>query len=76
MSHSIDRFVHYHQLKEYGITYCRSHIWRLEKQNLFPKRIALSASRICWRESELQEWMEAQIARRDEAIAESEGKLS
>mgnify|MGYP002624922501 CR=1 FL=1 len=75
MEHQLEKFVYYHQLKNYGVIYCRSHIWRLEKKNLFPKRISLSPSRICWLETEILEWMTKQIARRDEAIAEAQGEL-
>ncbi|NIY92580.1 helix-turn-helix transcriptional regulator [Vibrio diazotrophicus] len=37
----------------------RSHTWKLEQQNLFPRRIKLSGSRsVGWRLSELTEWIE------------------
>jgi predicted DNA-binding transcriptional regulator AlpA len=32
----------------YGISYCRQHIWRLEKLGQFPLRIRLGNRRISW----------------------------
>jgi prophage regulatory protein len=49
-------------LRERGIPYSKVQIWRLEKVGKFPKRIALSASRVAWIESEVDAWIKARIA--------------
>lgn len=36
-----------------------SAIWRLEKQGRFPRRVAISANRVGWRESEIEAWAES-----------------
>ncbi|KFE94310.1 hypothetical protein HB39_15610 [Vibrio parahaemolyticus] len=37
----------------------RSHVFQLERQNLFPKRVKLCGSRsVGWRLSELLQWLE------------------
>lgn len=47
-----------------GISYSPSHLIKLEKDGLFPERIRLSAQKICWDLQEVQQWLEAQRARR------------
>lgn len=37
--------------------YSYAHIARLEKANLFPKRIQLGANRVGWYEHEIDEWI-------------------
>ena len=49
------------------IPYSDMHIWRLEKDRRFPKRIRLGGNRIGWSLRELQEWIEARKAERDTA---------
>tara|TARA_Y100000588_G_C13577914_1_gene637443 strand:- start:358 stop:570 length:213 start_codon:yes stop_codon:yes gene_type:complete len=51
-------------LAEMGISYSNSHLLKLEKDRLFPKRIYLSAQKVCWDLSEVNEWLETQRARR------------
>lgn len=51
-------------LAEIGISYSNSHLLKLEKDRLFPKRIYLSAQKICWDRTEISEWLEAQRKRR------------
>ena len=43
------RFVH-------GIPYSFAHIARLEKAELFPKRLMLGACRVAWWEDKIEEW--------------------
>lgn len=43
----------------YGIPYCFAHIARLEKLGMFPKRVRLSANRVCWWTDEVEDWMES-----------------
>ena len=51
-------------LAEMGISYSNSHLLKLEKDLLFPKRIYLSAQKICWDHTEISEWLETQRKRR------------
>jgi prophage regulatory protein len=60
----------YDDLKpQMGISYSRVQIWRLEKQNKFPKRLRLGPGRHGWLESELNEWIAARAAERDSGAA-------
>jgi predicted DNA-binding transcriptional regulator AlpA len=52
-----DRFVRYHELKDYGIPFSRQHLSNLEEQGRFPPRVKLSPRIIAWRLSELKDWM-------------------
>ena len=36
---------------------CRSTLWKLERDGAFPARRRLTASRIAWLESEIDEWL-------------------
>jgi prophage regulatory protein len=45
--------------------YSRVHIWRLEKRNLFPKRLHLGDRRVAWVEAEVDEWLLQRVAERD-----------
>jgi prophage regulatory protein len=40
----------------HGIPYSFAHIARLEKAELFPKRLMLGACRVAWWEDEIEEW--------------------
>ena len=40
----------------------RTTIWRLERQNEFPRRRRLSANAVGWLESEIQEWISERSA--------------
>ncbi len=51
-------------LAEMGISYSNSHLLKLEKEDLFPKRIYLSKQKVCWDSKEILDWLEAQRARR------------
>jgi predicted DNA-binding transcriptional regulator AlpA len=49
--------------KEYGITYSRTHLPRLEKAEKFPKRLKplrTRGSRIFWRRGEIRDWLKSQ----------------
>ncbi len=52
------------QLKEL-VLYSPQHIARLEKAGLFPKRVQLGLNRVGWLESEVLEWLEERLKRRD-----------
>lgn len=36
----------------------RSTLWRLENDRRFPKRIRISKSRVAWKKSEIEKWIE------------------
>jgi prophage regulatory protein len=48
------------------IPYCRDHLRRLSKADLFPKPVALSNRRIAFVEEEIDAWVAAKIAARDD----------
>jgi prophage regulatory protein len=50
-----------------GISYSKVQIWRLEKNNKFPKRIQLGPGRHGWLDSEIDEWIMARAAERETA---------
>ena len=52
-------------LRDRGIPYDRSHLWRLCKKGEFPKPVPLGANRIAWLESEIEAWIKKRVAARD-----------
>ena len=53
-------------LKAKGIGYSRPHLWRLMRAGKFPKPIKLGANRNAWIDAEIEKWIEARIAQRDQ----------
>lgn len=51
-------------LAEMGISYSNTHLLKLERDLLFPKRIYLSAQKVCWDVLEIEAWIEQQSAKR------------
>ena len=47
------------------VPYSSSHIWRLERLGLFPRRIRLEGNRVAWLQSEVNGWVEAKLAARN-----------
>jgi len=47
------------------VKYSPQHIARLEKAGQFPKRIRLGQNRVAWLLSEIEEWIEIRLQRRD-----------
>ncbi len=41
------------------------HVWRLEKQGKFPRRIRVGTHRVGWSLGEIQRWIEEKKAERD-----------
>ena len=41
-----------------GITYTRRHLYTLESENKFPKRVPLGENRVGWLESEIDRWIQ------------------
>ncbi len=59
------RMLFYPDLKEKrGIKYTRRHLSRLESDGKFPKRVKLGENCVAWVESEIDEYLEAIIAKR------------
>jgi prophage regulatory protein len=59
------RLITYGDLATKGICYSKPHIWRLEKQGKFPKRVPIGASRYAYVESEIDAFVDRMIAARD-----------
>lgn len=38
---------------------CRSSVYQLERDGLFPKRVAIGPRSVAWREDEIAEWVAA-----------------
>jgi prophage regulatory protein len=47
-----------------GITYTRRHLYTLENERKFPRRVPIGENRVGWLESEIDDWIGAQAARR------------
>lgn len=41
------------------VPYTATHIYRLEAQGLFPRRVRVGPARVAWRLAEIIEWLEA-----------------
>jgi len=52
------------QVKEM-VLYSPQHIARLEAAGKFPKRVQLGANRVGWVDSEVLDWLQQKIDRRD-----------
>jgi len=50
------------------VKYSPQHIARLEKAGQFPKRLQLGQNRVAWMMSEVEEWIEDRIKKRDTEI--------
>lgn len=48
------------------VGYSLVHIYRLEKQGTFPKRVKLGPNSVGWIESEIEAWIRERIRRRDQ----------
>jgi len=53
------------QLKEL-VLYSPQHVARLEKAGTFPKRIQLGPNRVGWVESEVLDWLQERLDRRED----------
>jgi prophage regulatory protein len=45
-----------------GIRYSRRHLYTLESERKFPKRVALGENRVGWIESEIDDWIREKAA--------------
>jgi prophage regulatory protein len=62
------RLIPYEALRAKCIAYSKPHLWRLEKANKFPKRVAIGPGRYGYLESEIDAYIQAKIAERDAAV--------
>jgi prophage regulatory protein len=61
------RLISFKELKpQKGIPYSRDHLRVLTKENKFPPPLALSEKSIAWLESDIDAWIEARAALRDQ----------
>jgi prophage regulatory protein len=59
------KLLRYYELNETrGITYTRRHLYTLESERKFPKRVALGENRVGWIESEIDSWLADKVANR------------
>jgi prophage regulatory protein len=61
------RLISHDDLKAKGVPYGKPHLWRLEKQGKFPKRVAIGTGRYGYVETEIDQYVDALIAARDAA---------
>jgi prophage regulatory protein len=54
-------------LKDRGIHYSRSHLWRLEAEGRFPRRVKLGNGRVAWIAQEVDAYLLGLAAERAEA---------
>jgi prophage regulatory protein len=58
------RIIRRHQLTD-KVGYCLGHIYRLERQGLFPRRIHLGRRAVGWIEEEIEAWLRERVDARD-----------
>jgi prophage regulatory protein len=64
------RLLSYDELRPLkGIPYSKVHIWRLEREGKFPKRVPLGESRHGWVDTEIDEWISKRMASRNQEAA-------
>ncbi len=68
-----DRLISARERREL-VPYSDMHIWRLERDDKFPRRIPLGAKRVGWSLREVQEWIEARKAGRLDALEQRRKK--
>ncbi|MBW5438344.1 AlpA family phage regulatory protein [Bradyrhizobium canariense] len=59
-------------LHDHGVLLGRRQIDRLEAEGKFPKRVPIGANRVGWVATEIDDWVNAAIARRVRTIAVQE----
>lgn len=59
------RLISHDDLKPKGISYSKPHLWRLERQGVFPKRVPIGPGRYAYVQAEIDAYIEDLIARRD-----------
>jgi prophage regulatory protein len=60
------RFLRYPELRTLkGVPFSRMHLGRLERAGQFPRRVSLGANTVAWREDEVDAFLSARAAERD-----------
>lgn len=59
-------------LRRKGITFSRQHLHRLIKRGKFPAPVKIGDNRVAWIESEIDEFLEACVAKRDAKLEREE----
>ena len=60
------RLLSYDELRsQKGIPYSKVHLWRLEREGKFPRRVRLGERRHGWLESEIDDWVLERMAARN-----------
>jgi prophage regulatory protein len=60
------RLLSYDELRpQKGIPYSKVHLWRLEREGKFPRRVQLGENRHGWLESEIDDWLLERMAARN-----------
>jgi len=57
--------IYYRDLKALGIPYSKPHLWRLERDGKFPKRVPLGPGRYGYVKSEIDAYIAGLITARD-----------
>lgn len=69
------RIIRRAELRE-KVGYSPMHIWRLERDGKFPKRIQLGPHSVGWIEEEVDQWIEALVAERDAGDANQQEAIA
>jgi prophage regulatory protein len=65
----MSKVLDYAALQDRGIKYSKPHLWRMWTKGKFPKPFKLTPGRNVWRESDINEWLNARISEHDDAVA-------
>jgi prophage regulatory protein len=64
-NHKPVKLLRYSELNETrGIGYTRRHLYTLESEHKFPKRVPLGENRVGWIDSEVDDWIRERVASR------------
>ena len=66
LAEHIMRFYRYDELKTVGIPFSRVHCDRLQRAGKFPRKIHLGGNTVVYRADEIDAWIDARIAERDD----------
>jgi len=67
------RIIRRHELTD-KVGYCLAHIYRLERQGLFPQRIHLGRRAVGWVEQEVEAWLQERVDARDRGLSARAGQ--
>ncbi len=59
------RLIHAAGLREKGIVFSKTQLYRLMKAGKFPKTVQVGFKRVAWIESEIDAWMQQLVNQRD-----------